>query len=80
MTMDLIQVRLPEGLITEIDVLVQKGFYSSKSDVIRDAIRRLILEKQIGSIPNTGDSVQEVRALRKKLSKKDINLREMNKL
>ncbi len=80
MGMDLIQVRLPEGLITELDTLVEKGFYASKSDVIRDAIRRLVLEKQVGSVPNTGDSVKEIRVLRKKLSKKDINLEEINRL
>ena len=77
--MELVQVRLPEGLISEIDALVGKGFYSSKSDVIRDAIRRLVLEKQIGSIPNTGESVQEVRALRRKLSK-GISIKEINRL
>ena len=74
------QVRLPEGLITEIDKLVDKGFYTNKSDVIRDAIRKLVLEKQIGSIPNTGDSVKEVRDIRKKLSKEKFNLNEINQL
>ena len=78
--MGLIQVRLPEGLITEIDALVDKGYYPNKSDVIRDAIRRLILDKHIGSIPDSGDSVQEVRTLRKNLSKKDIDLAEINSL
>ena len=68
------QVRLPEGLITEIDKLVEKGFYTNKSDVIRDAIRKLVLEKQIGSIPGTGDSVKEIRKIRKKLSKEKFNL------
>ena len=74
------QVRLPEGLITEIDKLVDKGFYTNKSDVIRDAIRKLVLEKQIGSIPNTGDSVKEIREIRKKLSKEKLNLNEINQL
>ncbi len=70
------QVRLPGGLIIEIDKLVDKGFYTNKSDVIRDAIRKLVLEKQIGSIPDTGDSVKEVREIRKKLSKERFNLNE----
>ncbi len=74
------QVRLPEGLIMEIDKLVDKGFYTNKSDVIRDAIRKLVLEKQIGSIPDTGDSVKEVREIRKKLSKEKFNLNEINQL
>jgi len=74
MEMAVTQVRLPEGLITEIDKLVEKGFYTNKSDVIRDAIRKLVLEKQIGSIPDTGDSVKEIREIRKKLSKEKFNL------
>jgi len=74
MEMAVTQVRLPKGLIIEIDKLVGRGFYTNKSDVIRDAIRKLVLEKQIGSIPNTGDSVKEVRDIRKKLSKEKFNL------
>jgi Arc/MetJ-type ribon-helix-helix transcriptional regulator len=80
MTMSVTQVRLPEGLIKEVDKLVDKGLYSNKSDVIRDAIRKLVLEKQVGSIPNTGDSVKEIREIRKKLSKEKIDLEEINKL
>lgn len=80
MTMTVTQVRLPEGLTEEVDKLVDKGLYSSKSDVIRDAIRKLILEKQVGSIPNTGDSVKEIREIRKKLSKQKVDLDEINNL
>ncbi|OIO62539.1 hypothetical protein COY26_00255 [Candidatus Woesearchaeota archaeon CG_4_10_14_0_2_um_filter_33_10] len=80
MEMAVTQVRLPEGLITEIDKLVDKGFYTNKSDVIRDAIRKLVLEKQIGSIPNTDGSAKEVREIRKKLSKEKFNLNEINQL
>lgn len=80
MTMTVTQVRLPNGLIKEVDIMVDQGLYSSKSDVIRDAIRKLVLEKQIGSIPNTGNSVKEVRKIRKNLSKEKINLLEINKL
>jgi len=78
--MTVTQVRLPNGLIKEVDIMVDQGLYSSKSDVIRDAIRKLVLEKQIGSIPNTGNSVKEVRKIRKNLSKEKINLLEINKL
>lgn len=80
MTMELVQVRLPEKLVSELDLFVKRGYYSSKSDVIRDAIRRLVLEKQVGSIPNTGDSVKELGAIRKKLSKADVDLTEINAL
>jgi len=80
MAMELMQVRLPENLITELDRFVKKGYYASKSDLVRDAVRRLVLERQAGSIPDTGDSVQEIRAIRKKLSKEDLNVNELNKL
>ncbi len=80
MEMAVTQVRLPEGLITEVNKLVDKGFYTNKSDVIRDAIRKLVLEKQIGSIPNTGDSVKEIREIRKRLSKEKFNINEINQL
>lgn len=80
MTMAVTQVRLPEGLIKEMDRLVDKGIYTNKSDVVRDAIRRLILEKQIGSIPNTGDSVKEIQETRKKLSKEKLDIDKINKL
>ena len=81
--MEVAQVRVPEGLMHEVDKLVEKGLYANKSDVIRDALRRLILESQIGSIPNTGDSVKEVRAARKVLSKQIKSfddIEEINKL
>ncbi|MBI4146547.1 ribbon-helix-helix protein, CopG family [Candidatus Woesearchaeota archaeon] len=80
MTMELTQVRLPEKLVQELDRFVKQGYYASKSDLIRDAIRRLLLERQIGSIQNTGDSVQEVRAIRRKLSKEDLDIDKINNL
>ena len=80
MTMSVTQVRLPDGLIKEVDKLVHKGLYSTKSDVVRDALRRLVLAQQVGSIKNTGDSVNEVRDIRKKLSKEKIELNEINSL
>ena len=72
MEMTVTQVRLPGGLITKIDKLIDKGFYTNKSDVIR----KLVLEKQIGSIPYTGGSAKEVREIRKKLPKENFNLNE----
>lgn len=78
--METAQVRLPEGLLEEVDKLVNNGFYTSKSDVIRDALRKLILEKQVGSIPNTKNSVAEIREIRKKLSKEKFDLDKINAL
>jgi len=83
MVMDTVQVRLSHGLVESMDDLVNTGIYSSRSDVIRDAIRRLVLNNLVGIIPNTGDSIKEMREIKKKLSKeiksfKDIE--EINKL
>lgn len=80
MVMNLIQVRLPEKIISEIDLLVDKGYYETKSDAIREAIREFILEKQIGSLVNTGDSVKEIRKIRKILSQEKFDLDAINKL
>ena len=79
MTMAVAQVRLPEGLMEEVDKLVAKGIYTSKSDVIRDALRKLILKKQVGSIPDTGDSVKEIREIRKRLSK-SFSLKDLDEI
>jgi Arc/MetJ-type ribon-helix-helix transcriptional regulator len=83
MVMSVTQVRLPKGLANEVDKLVNKGLYANRSDVVREALRKLVLEQQIGSIKNTGDSVKEIRAVRKKLSNKIKSFRdieEINKL
>lgn len=81
--MDTVQVRLSHGLVESMDGLVDTGIYSSRSDVVRDAVRRLVLNNLVGIIPNTGDSVKEMREIKKKLSKeiksfKDVE--DINKL
>jgi len=78
--MSVTQVRLPQGLVKEVDKLVHSGLYATKSDVVRDALRRLILNQQIGSVKNTVNSVKEVREIRRKLSKQKIDLNEINSL
>ncbi|MBS3112304.1 ribbon-helix-helix protein, CopG family [Candidatus Woesearchaeota archaeon] len=80
MVMDTIQVRLSHGLVKKIDNLVQTGVYSSRSDVLRDAVRRLVLDKLIGILPDIGDSVKDIRKIRTKLSKEKFGLDEINKL
>jgi hypothetical protein len=75
MAMELVQVRLPKKLIDAIEGYVDGEFYASRSDIIRDALRKFMLDKVIGSIPNTGDSVEEVRKIRRELSKKERNLK-----
>ena len=80
MVMDTVQIRLSHGLVDKIDDLVDTGIYANRSDVIRDAVRRLVLDKMVGIIPNTGDSVKEMRKTKKKLSKEKFDLDKINKL
>ncbi len=80
MVMDTVQVRLSHGIVEKVDDLVETGLYANRSDVIRDAVRRLIFEKLVGIIPNTRDSVKEVRDIRKKLSQEMFDLDVINKL
>ena len=80
MVMDTLQIRLSHGLVEIIDSLVDKGVYANRSDAIRDAVRRFVWKNEVGSIPNTGDSVEEIREIRKKLSKEKIDLDEINNL
>ncbi|MEK6845625.1 MAG: ribbon-helix-helix domain-containing protein [Nanoarchaeota archaeon] len=80
MVMDTVQVRLSHGLVEKVDDLVETGIYANRSDVIRDAVRRLILDKLVGIIPDTGDSVKEVKDIRKKLSKEKFDIENINKL
>lgn len=80
MVMDTLQVRLSHGLVERIDSLVGSDIYANRSDVIRDAVRRFVWEKEVGSIVNKGDSVNQVREARKILSKQKIDLKEINNL
>jgi Arc/MetJ-type ribon-helix-helix transcriptional regulator len=83
MVMDTLQVRMEHKLVSEVDGVVKSGFYSSRAEVIRDAVRRFMWERQldslIGIIPNKGDSVKEIRAIRRKLSKQNLSLEELNR-
>ena len=82
--MDVIQVRMPKVMIKEIDALVKKGEHANKSDVIRDAVRKQVtymrLKSMIGSIPNRGDSVKEVKEIRKRLSKEIKSFDDIEKI
>jgi len=80
MVMDTLQIRMNKGLLKRVDGLVKSGVYSNRSDVIRDAVRRFVWEKEVGSINHKGNSVKEVRKIREKLSKENINLEEINNL
>ena len=78
--MDTLQIRMNPGLIKRIDYLVKSKIYSNRSDVIRDAVRRFVWEREIGTISKKGDSVKQIRKIRAKLSKEKIDLNEINNL
>ncbi len=81
MVMDTLQIRLSRGLVKQIDSLVKKGIYANRSDAIREAVRnRFWWQSQVGTIKDTGDSVEEIRKIREKLSKEPIDIDEINSL
>lgn len=43
MVMQTLQIRLPKKLLDDIDKIVESNLYSNRSDVIRDAIRKLTM-------------------------------------
>ena len=48
--MKLVSLRFPDKLLEEIDGLVERGDYTSRTDALRDAAR-LLLRSQIGVVP-----------------------------
>ncbi len=78
MTMDTLQIRINKELLKRLDALVKTGVYANRSDIIRDAVRRFVWEKEKGSITKKGSSVEKIRKIRKQLS--NINLDEINNL
>lgn len=79
MVMESVQVRLSKEMLVELDKLIEKGIYSSRGEAVRDSIRRFVWNDQIGTIKNGKNSLEEIKKVREKLSKK-INLDEINNL
>ncbi len=73
MVMETMQIRINESLVKELDKIVKSGFYANRADVIRDAVRRFIWQREVGSVKNTGNSVRAIRKIRNKLSKETRN-------
>jgi len=80
MVMDTLQIRMSHGLVKLIDSLVGTGLYSNRSDAIRDAVRKLVLDQMVGILPNTGDSVKEIHEIRKRLSKGIKSFKDIGKI
>ncbi|HII14694.1 MAG TPA: hypothetical protein HA362_00105 [Nanoarchaeota archaeon] len=80
MVMDTIQIRMSHGLVQIMDSLVDSGVYANRSDVIRDAVRRFVWAKEVGTVSLKGSGVSLVRKARKILSKQNIDIDEINNL
>ena len=87
MAMELMQVRLSSDLLEKVDSIAKEEGYASRSEVVREAIRMLttekrlaLLERQVGSIPDRGESVKQVREIRRKMSDKDFDLDMLNRI
>jgi metal-responsive CopG/Arc/MetJ family transcriptional regulator len=90
--METVTFKVQEDILKRIDSLLKPLHFNNRTEFIREALREKInrieydvmgkdfWRKQVGTIPNTGDSVKEVRRIRKILSKQKIVLDEINKL
>jgi len=76
----IVQARLPKKLVKQIDGLVTNGSYLNRSDAIRQSLRGLLFDEYVGLIASKGNSVSQIRKARKELSKKPIDLKEINNL
>ena len=69
-------VDLPEGLRKAVDSELEKGYYASKSDLIRDAIRRLLEEngviEEVRLSDKAKDSVHKARQEDERYTEKEI--------
>jgi Arc/MetJ-type ribon-helix-helix transcriptional regulator len=80
MVMDTLQIRISHETLDRIDRFIKTGEYSSRSDVIRDAVRRFVWDKEVGTISYKGNAVKAVRQARKVLSKENMALDDINNL
>ena len=80
MVMDTLQIRINKELLRRIDSLVKSGIYSNRADVIRDAIRRFVWEKEVGSINNKENSIEQIRKFRSNSLNEEVNLDKINNL
>jgi len=42
-----VSVKLPVGLVDALDELIEEGFFQNRSDAVREAVRRLIVEYRV---------------------------------
>ena len=46
MVMETIQIRLTKKLVEKLDKFVTEGYYPNRSEAVRDAVRRIILDHE----------------------------------
>jgi hypothetical protein len=47
-----LQIRLPKKILEQVDSFVKQGLYSSRSDFLKEAVRKHVFElKQTGNLP-----------------------------
>jgi Arc/MetJ-type ribon-helix-helix transcriptional regulator len=73
-----LSLRLPKKRLEEIDSLVEAGFYKSRNEAMRDAVRRLIKSKRVslalslkGEPFNPDKVMKELRKIRGELWQKE---------
>lgn len=50
--MKTLQIRLPDDLLKKVDIFIKKGFFRSRSHILREALSKYVLEfNYSGSIP-----------------------------
>lgn len=67
MVMETLQIRLTNGLVKQLDCLVESGIYPNRSEAVRDSVRRLVVEHGLSELPeeNPKELPEHIRELRK---------------
>jgi len=71
-------VDVPDGLEREIDSEVEKGRYQNKSELVRDAIRRLLEERnEIERAEMSKEYAEEIKKRMKQVEEGEVGLDDM---
>ncbi|MFO7872482.1 MAG: ribbon-helix-helix domain-containing protein [Candidatus Undinarchaeales archaeon] len=80
MTMETLQIRMPEEQVDEIDLMVKKGIYASRSEAIRTMIREFESIKETIEVFSDPELVKQIEQGIKEIEKgKGIPLEELMK-
>jgi len=71
-------VDVPDGLQKEIDSEVEKGRYQNKSELVRDAIRRLLEERnEVERAEMNKEYAEEIKRRMKQVEEGEVTLDDM---